>query len=65
MKDWYKSKTLWFNLVYLIIVVFEVVARAVGYDQFIAGDDLVVIGSGLAAIVNLLLRKFFTDRAIA
>lgn len=57
-KRWWESKTIWLNVLAIVFVVLqEVGAGDVGLDPQI---KLAVV-----AIVNLLLRFFFTDKKVA
>lgn len=57
MKKWYASKTFWFNLLALLVAL----ASAFGFADFNPGPEVLVIASGIAAVVNLVLRLWFTD----
>jgi hypothetical protein len=60
MKDWYKSKTLWFNaLTCLLLIVTEIVhSGMLANQQVIAAFGLVI------TIGNIILRVFFTSEGI-
>jgi len=60
-KTWYKSKTFWFNMLTLLVVV----GSGLGYAGFEPDPEIQVIGAGLVAVVNLALRLFATNQAIA
>lgn len=64
MKEWYKSRTLWFNVVYLLLLVFGFAADLVGYSGFEPSAEVVTIGSGILALINLVLRVWFTKEPI-
>jgi len=64
MKDWWKSKTFWFNVAYLIGLVASAVLVWFGYDQFRPSEDITALGAILLAMVNLILRYFFTKTAL-
>lgn len=65
MKKWYESKVLWFNIVWLVVVV----ATLFGYDavNFVPSDETKAIAEAIAALfpiaVNLYLR-FVTNKAV-
>lgn len=60
-KTWYKSKTFWFNVLTLLVVV----GSGLGYAGFEPDPEIQVIGAGLVAVVNLLLRVLATSQPIA
>jgi len=60
-KEWYKSKTIWFNVVYVLLVIFNTVAAQVGYSSFEPSPEVVSIAG---VIANLILRFFFTEQPI-
>jgi hypothetical protein len=60
-KTWYKSKTFWFNVLTLLVVV----GSGLGYAGFEPDPEIQVIGAGLVAVVNLGLRLFATGQPIA
>lgn len=64
MKEWWRSKTLWFNVAYLLLVVVGAVLDFFGYGHFEPSGEVVVLGTILVAGVNLILRYFFTSRAL-
>lgn len=55
-----KSKTLWFNVLALVIVV----ASALGFGEFEADPKLVEYGAVLITVVNLVLR-FITKEPLS
>ena len=60
MKPWYRSKTLWFNIVSLAVVVAGALA-----DSGVVSDARVVAAAvALVTIGNAALRIFFTSQAI-
>lgn len=59
MKPFYESKTLWFNVLALIVIV----ATAFGFADFEASGDIVELGSVIVAVVNIVLR-FVTNKGI-
>ncbi len=48
MKPFYESKTLWFNVLALIVIV----ATSFGFADFEASGDIVELGSVIVAVVN-------------
>lgn len=56
MKPWYQSKTVWFNLLAVAVLV----ANRFGYLDFKLDP---VMGEGILAVVNLVLR-FITRTAV-
>ncbi len=55
-----KSKTFWFNVLALVVLV----ANALGYADFQANPQLMEIGSTIIVLVNLVLR-FATTQPIS
>lgn len=51
-KPFWKSKTLWFNLLFLVVYV----AQQYGFAEFIPSDDVQNIAIGLVAVINIVLR---------
>ena len=51
-KPFYKSKTFWFNVLFLVVSI----AEAFGYADFVPGGDVQNLAVGLIAVVNILLR---------
>ena len=63
-KPWYNSKTVWFNVVYAVSALAAVALSFSGYNEY-QPDARLVEGIGLAsAILNLILRLYFTNKAI-
>jgi hypothetical protein len=60
-KKWYRSKTLWFNGLTLLVIV----ASGFGFAGFSPDPEVQAIGAGLVAVVNLALRAFATGQPIA
>lgn len=58
-KKWYASKTLWFNLIALVVVVIN----AFGFAEFEVATEVGAIGAGIVAVINLVLRAV-TDKKI-
>ena len=52
MKPFWQSKTLWFNALYLVVIV----ASALGYSQFQPSAEVLEIGGILVAVINVVLR---------
>jgi len=59
------SKTMVFNAIFLALLVLDVALAWFGYDSFVP-DPLIAgpIATLLLAIVNILLRKYFTKEPI-
>lgn len=55
-KPWYKSKTLWFNLAFLVLTLILVVARFFGYGDFEPGVEWQEIVAVVGSVINLILR---------
>ena len=53
VKKFYKSKTFWFNLLTLVVLV----VGAFGFDQFEADPEMSALATGCVAIINLVLRS--------
>jgi len=60
MKPWYQSKTVWFNVLYAIVAL----AGFLGYGDFTPDPNVVTGAALLGAIVNFVLRVWFTDTGI-
>ncbi len=52
MKPWYTSKTLWFNLLAMIIAI----ADSFGFGGFSADPSVLALAGGMVALVNIILR---------
>lgn len=59
-KKWYFSKTLWFNVLALVVLV----ANAFGYVDFIPNENTAEYGAALITLINVILR-FATKKPIA
>ena len=59
-KKWYKSKTLWFNGLTLLVVV----ASGLGFASFQPDPEVQAIGAGVVALINLVLRVVFTSQPV-
>jgi hypothetical protein len=59
-KEWWKSKMLWLNVAYIVIIL---VGGVIEFEGFEPSQDMVVFASALLAIVNIVLR-WFTKQAI-
>ena len=61
MKEWYKSKTLWFGVLTVVVGV----ATAFGFAEFSPDPEQAkLIGSIVTiavGVINVVLRKYFTD----
>ncbi len=60
MKNWYESKTLWFNIAALLVAVLGPVAEGFGYTGDVPTNLEVYIVPAIA-LVNMALRYFFTS----
>ena len=63
MKKWYESKMLWFNVVALLVAVLGPVARGFGYTGEVPPNLEVYVVPAIA-LVNMVLRYFFTDQSL-
>lgn len=64
MKQWYESKTLWFNVVMTIVMAAPVIAAsasALTPQQVVLIDSIAGLVTGLG---NVFLRVWFTDMPI-
>jgi len=52
MKEWYKSKVLWFNLLALLVAV----TTGFGFDEFEVDPLVSMIAGGIVALINVFLR---------
>lgn len=59
MKNWYESKTVWFNVLAALVLV----ATYFGYGDFVADQRVVDLIGALAAVINIALR-FRTSQAL-
>ncbi len=59
MKNWYQSKTVWFNVVMTIIDILALAA-----DLKIGGSAAVVYLGFAQGIGNIILRVWFTDTGV-
>jgi hypothetical protein len=60
-KDWWKSKTLWVNLILAVFAVL-VAANVVDFELTTAQAEAIAVGIiAVAGVVNVILRYFFTD----
>ena len=51
-KDYWKSKTLWFNVLTLAVII----AEAFGYVDFVPNEDIAEYATALVTIINVILR---------
>ena len=58
-KEFWKSKTFWFNVLALIVMV----AEAFGYVDFIPDENMAEYATALVTIINVILR-FITKEPI-
>ena len=61
MKPWYESKTVWFNLITMLLAIFPIVGAFV---KVIEPSTAVIIDAVLAMVAgigNVILRVWFTD----
>lgn len=56
-KQWWKSKTLWFNILALIVAV----AAGLGFSEFQAEPWVGGVATAVVTVINLVLRLWFTD----
>ena len=59
-KKWYQSKTLWFNLLALVVAI----ASAFGFADFQPSGEVQAIAGIAITVINLLLR-FVTKQPVA
>jgi hypothetical protein len=65
MKPWYQSKTLWLNLIAVVVGVAPIIAanaKVIAPEQAAAIDSIV---GTLVGVGNVVLRVWFTDTPIA
>jgi len=58
-KEFYKSKTVWFNILALVLLI----AQGFGFADFEAAPEMAAVAAGVVAVVNLVLR-FVTSRPL-
>lgn len=51
-KQWYLSKTLWFNVLALVVII----ANAFGYANFVPDAQTAEYGAALITLINVILR---------
>lgn len=61
MKPWYTSRTIWFNVVYVVLMALGTVLSGLGYDSFQPSPEVVEIAGVLLAIINVVLRRLTTQ----
>jgi hypothetical protein len=64
MKSWYQSKTVWLNVVSAILLVAALFLPGGEFASMVSKQVVEYIGVGVA-IVNILLRVFFTSEPIS
>ena len=57
-KEFWKSKTLWFNVLALIVLV----AEAFGYADFVPNENIAEYAAAAVTIINVFLRLVTTER---
>ncbi len=60
MKYWFKSKTVWFNVIVTIIALATELSNA----DVLSTENLLKIYAGVISIGNIILRVFFTTQPI-
>jgi hypothetical protein len=55
-KEWYRSKTIWFNLIFLVAAALGVVMPAAGYTDFQPSQEVAELGTVVVILTNLILR---------
>jgi hypothetical protein len=63
MKKWYQSKTVWFNVVAVLVAVLAPVLEGFGYSGEVPADAQIFVFAAIAG-VNLILRYFFTGQPL-
>ena len=59
------SKTMVFNVIYGLLALSALLLNAVGFADFVPDAEVVVLVSSIIAVVNVILRKWFTSEAVA
>lgn len=62
-KNWYASKTLWFNAIAFGVAVLGPVLAGQGYTGEV-GPELGIFVPAAAALINVVLRYFFTNQGL-
>ena len=57
-KKFYKSKTFWFNLLTLVVLI----AGSFGFTEFEADPEMAALATGAVALINLGLRWMTNTR---
>lgn len=60
MKNFYASKTFWFNILFLLVTV----ASMFGFADFQPSEAWGEIALAVVTVVNVVLRIWFTDQPI-
>jgi len=63
-KEWWQSKTVWFNVAFLVLSIVGVVLKALGYDEFTPDSNVAEVILVLIPVINLVLRLLFTKKQI-
>jgi hypothetical protein len=58
-KQWYLSKTFWFNLIALVVLV----VSSFGYADFIPDKNIAEYAAALVTLINIILR-FVTNQGL-
>lgn len=63
-KPIWRSKTFWFNVAFIVITLGGAALRHLGYTDFQPSSEVVEVAGVLLAIVNIILRRYFTRTAV-
>jgi len=62
--DGENSKTMVMAILFLLFSVAALLAKQVGYDEFVPSDELILIVNAVVAVIAMILRRF-TNQAMA
>ena len=64
MKKWYQSKTNWLNIASVATTIFGAVAQSLPTLQGLMDVRTFIVISAVVGMINIVLRTYFTTKAI-